>query len=110
MERTKQDKVMDAIIYSITHGEKKAKDSIFARDYDLQKTQFSRIFKKLSEEDILERTLSNVYIVKEKADTKAQEVYFQKILEEIQLIKSLAESANISAELLKDVFNKEISK
>lgn len=110
MEKTKQDKVMDAIIYSVTHGEKKAKDSILARDYDLQKTQFCRIFKKLSEEGILERTISNVYIVKENADIKAQEMYFQKILEEIQLIKSLAKSANISAELLKDVFNKEISK
>ncbi|MBQ7794394.1 MAG: hypothetical protein IJ366_07760 [Clostridia bacterium] len=110
MERTKQDKVMDAIIYSVTHGEKKAKDSILTRDYDLQKTQFCRIFKNLSEEGVLERTISNVYIVKENADIKAQEMYFQKILEEIQLIKSLAKSANISAELLKDVFNKEISK
>lgn len=108
METTKQEKTMNEIIYAITHGEKKAGDMILSRDYDLAKKQMSIIFKMLSDKKIVERNESNFYILTENGADNAQEIYFEKIVKAIRQIKILADSANISTEILLDIFKNEI--
>lgn len=108
MEIIKQDKVMNEIIHEITHGEKKLGDMILSRDYDLAKKQMGVLFKTLLEKDIAIRNASNYYFLTENCVVNAQEMYFEKIIELIKRIKVLADSANISAELLLDVFENEI--
>lgn len=104
----KQDKVLNEIIHAITHQEKKAGDMILSRDYDLAKKQMGILFKMLADKEIVYRTDSNYYFLTENCVANAQELYFEKIVEAIQKIKVLAASANISAELLLDVFKNEI--
>lgn len=109
MEITKQDKTMNEIVYSITHGEKKAGDMILARDYDLSKTQMGMIFRTLTEKEIIYRTDSNYYFLNENCAVNAQEMYFEKIIEALQRVKLLADTANISPELLLDIFRNNIN-
>lgn len=108
MEIIKQDKVMNEIIHEITHGEKKSGEMILSRDYDLAKKQMGMLYKKLLDKEIVIRTASNYYFLTENCVANAQEMYFEKIIESIKRIKVLADSANISAELLLDVFKNEI--
>lgn len=108
MEIIKQDKVMNEIIHEITHGEKKSGEMILSRDYDLAKKQMGMLYKKLLEKEIVIRTASNYYFLTENCVANAQEMYFEKIIELIKRIKVLADSADISAELLLDVFKNEI--
>lgn len=108
MEIIKQDKVMNEIIHEITHGEKKSGEMILSRDYDLAKKQMGMLYKKLLDKEIVIRTASNYYFLTENCVSNAQEMYFEKIIESIKRIKVLADSANISAELLLDVFKNEI--
>lgn len=108
MEITKQDKVMNEIIREITHGEKKSGEMILSRDYDLAKKQMGMLFKTLAEKKIVIRNASNCYFLTENCVVNAQEMYFEKIIEAIKRIKILADSANIPAELLSDIFNNEI--
>lgn len=108
MEIIKQDKVMNEIIHEITHGEKKSGEMILSRDYDLAKKQMGMLYKKLLDKEIVIRTASNYYFLTENCVANAQEMYFEKIIELIKRIKVLADSADISAELLLDVFKNEI--
>ena len=108
MEFLKQDMVLNEIIRSITHGEKKAGDMILSRDYDLAKKQMGMLYKVLTEKGIVSRTESNYYFLTENCVENAQEMYFEKIIDILQKVNVLAASANISAELLLDVFKNEI--
>lgn len=108
MEILKQDMVLNEIIHSITHGEKKAGDMILSRDYDLAKKQMGMLYKVLTEKGIVSRTESNYYLLTENCVENAQEMYFEKIVDTLKKVKVLAASANISAELLLDVFKNEI--
>ena len=108
MELTKQDKTMNEIIYSVTHGEKKEGDMILARDYDLSKTQMGMVFRTLVEREIIYKSDSNYYFLKENCAVNAQEMYFEKIIEALQKVKLFADTANIPTELLLDIFKNNI--
>lgn len=108
MEFTKQDTAMNEIVYAVTHGEKKAGDMILSRDYDLAKKQMGIVFKTLTEKEIVKRSEANSYYLTENCRDNAQEMYFCKIAELVERIKSLAECANISPEMVFEIFKSEL--
>ena len=92
---TKQDSVMNAIIFSITSGKKKAGDTLFSKDYDLSPTQMGRVFKTLVEKEIVYRQKDNSYALTESCVHNAKEMYLLKIYNSISEMKILCNASNL---------------
>lgn len=99
---------MNEIITSVTLKEKRPGDLLRSKDYDLSPSQMGVIFKTLSDNEIVYRTNTNSYALTDNCVANAQELYFRRIAEIIGQIKTLANAANITNEMLIDVFKNEI--
>jgi DNA-binding transcriptional regulator YhcF (GntR family) len=104
-----KEQVLNEIIFSITSGEKKAGDCLRSKDYNAGR-QMSAIYKCLIDADIVKINSANFYVLTDNCSEKAQALYFDKILDLISLIRTLAEAANLSPECLADLFKSEVNK
>lgn len=98
MKITKQEMTLYEIIRSITSGEKKTGDYILNRDYNIMPKQMTIIFKILDENGIAKRTKDKGYILTEDCFENAQNLFMKKIEENIDVIITLAQKANIPSE------------
>ncbi len=110
MKITKQEQTLHKIIRSITSGEKKAGDYILTRDYNIMPKQMGIIFKILDENNIAKRTKDKGYILTENCKENAQNLFLQKIEENIDVIIMLAQKANIPAERVVEMIANKILK
>lgn len=105
----KREQAMNDIIASITSGEKKAGDYLTAKDYNLG-TQMRLLYKELVEAGIVKMNKANFYELTENCFDNAQELYYEKIMHLISLIKLFADVANIPTDCLVDLFKGEMKK
>lgn len=98
MKITKQEMTLYEIIRSITSGEKKTGDYILTKDYNIMPKQMTIIFKILDENNIAKRTKDKGYVLTENCAENAQKLFIQKIEENIDVIITLAQKANIPPE------------
>lgn len=105
----KQDKVMYEIIREITFGEKRKGDTVLRKDYDINLKQMSVIFQKLSGSDIIEKNPNSTYTVSDRSIRNAQEFCLAEIAQRLEEIAEIAESGNISDELLIEFIRLQIS-
>ncbi|MDE5772176.1 MAG: hypothetical protein K2I06_11220 [Ruminococcus sp.] len=105
----KQDKVMYEIIKEITLGEKRKGDTVLRKDYDINMKQMSAIFQKLSGGDIIERNPNSTYTVTDQSIANAQEFCLAEISQRLEEIAEIAESGNISDEMLIEFIRLRIS-
>ena len=96
----KQDRIMYTIISEIVHGEKQKGESIRKKDYDITGKQMTIIFKKLADNDVIERSRSSCYSVTGRSADNAQEFCLSEISKILDEICNIAEYGNISDEML----------
>lgn len=104
-----REQTLNNVIYSVTTGQKKPGDYITAKNFGMG-SQKSVIFKELMEAGIVRIGENNFYVLTEDCVENAQNLYFDKIIQQIGLIRQLAESANIPRDTLTEILKGEIKK
>lgn len=99
---TRQEEIIFRIIREILSGERKKGETIRRNEYELNKNQMSDIFKILSKRNIIEKADNSVYIITDMAVKNSKELCLSEISERLNDIFRIAESGNISKELLID--------
>lgn len=99
---TRQEEIIFRIVREILSGERKKGDVIRRNEFDLNKNQMTNIFKTLSERNIIEKADNSVYIITNMAVKNSKEFSLSEISERLNDIFIIAESGNISKELLID--------
>lgn len=99
MKITKQEQVLNEIIYSVVQEEKTPGDRIISSDYDLGRPQMTLIFKELQKYGIVvfDRR-SKCYRFTDDCVMKAKEFYITKINDLIDQIKCIAECCGLTKE------------
>lgn len=110
MKITKQELTLYEIIRSITSGEKKTGDYILTRDYNIMPKQMTIIFKILDENNIAERTKDKGYVLTGNCVENAQRLFLKKIEENIDVINTLAQKANIPPEQVIEMMTNKLLK
>ncbi len=105
----KQDRVMYKIISEITHGKKRRGETILRKDYDLNVKQMSAIFQKLSNNKIIGRNPNSTYSVTGRSISNAQELCLAEIAQLLEEIGEIAQSGNISDEMLIEFIRMQIN-
>ena len=96
-------------LFFLSRQEKRKPDCLRSKDYNAGR-QMSAIYKCLIDADIVKINSANFYVLTDNCSEKAQALYFDKILDLISLIRTLAEAANLSPECLTDLFKSEVNK
>lgn len=99
---TRQEETIFRIVREILSGERKKGDTIRRNEFDLNKNLMSNIFKTLSERNIIEKANNSVYIINDIAVKSSKEYCLSEISARLNDIFIIAESGNISKELLID--------
>lgn len=100
---------MYKIISEITQGERKTGETILRKDYDINMKQMSAIFQKLAAGDVIERNINSTYSVTDRGVENAKELCLSEIAQRFEEITEIAESGNISDEMLIDFIRMQIS-